>query len=100
MVLTRGLETACTGRFLTNYFCLNFWGRASGPAEPEPAEPAVGTKPAEPDRPDQKPTRTEPNRPFPDYCSLLARSRDIKCSAPLREARHTWPQAYMLRSDR
>ena len=65
MVLTRGLETASTGRFLTNYFFWNFWGRASEPAEPEPDEPAVGTEPAEPDRPDQKPTRTEPNRLFP-----------------------------------
>ena len=69
MVLTRGLETASTGRFSTNYFFGNFWGRASEPAEPEPAEPAVGTEPAELDRPDQKPTRTEPNRPFPVICT-------------------------------
>ena len=65
MVLMRSLETACTGRFLTNYFFLNFWGRASELAEPEPAEPAVGTEPAQLDQPDQEPTRTEPNWPFP-----------------------------------
>ena len=56
MVLTKGPETASTGRFLTNYFFFNFWGRTSQLAEPELAERAVGTESAEPDRPDQKPT--------------------------------------------
>ena len=65
MVLTRTLETASTGRFLTIYFFLHFLGSEPEPAEPEPAESGVVTEPLEPNRLDQEPTRTEPNRPFP-----------------------------------
>ena len=65
MVLTRTLETASTGRFLTIYFFLHFLGLEPEPAEPEPAESGVVTEPLEPNRLDQEPTRTEPNRPFP-----------------------------------
>ena len=65
MVLTRTPETASTGRFLTICFFGHFWGSESEPAEPEPAESGVVTEPLEPNRLDQEPTRTEPNRPFP-----------------------------------
>ena len=67
MVLTRTLETASTGRFLTIYFFLHFLGSEPEPAEPEPAESGVVTEPLEPNRLDQEPTRTEPNRPFPAF---------------------------------
>ena len=70
MVLTRTLETASTGRFLTIYFFLHFLGSEPEPAEPEPAESGVVTEPLEPNRLDQEPTRTEPNRPFPVHCRL------------------------------
>ena len=66
MVLTRTLETASTGRFLTIYFFLHFLGSEPEPAEPEPAESGVVTEPLEPNRLDQEPTRTKPNRPFPE----------------------------------
>ena len=71
MVLTRTLETAFTGRFLTIYFFLHFWGPEPEPAEPEPAESGVVTEPLEPNRLDQEPTRTEPNRPFPVFWRAL-----------------------------
>ena len=71
MVLTRTLETASTGRFLTIYFFLHFLGSEPEPAEPEPAESGVVTEPLEPNRLDQEPTRTEPNRPFPAFCLQL-----------------------------
>ena len=74
MVLTRTLETASTGRFLTIYFFLHFLGSEPEPAEPEPAESGVVTEPLEPNRLDQEPTRTEPNRPFPAICTNV----DIK----------------------
>ena len=47
MVLTRSLETASTGRFLTIYFFLHFLGSEPEPAEPEPAESGVVTEPLE-----------------------------------------------------
>ena len=59
MVLTRTLETASTGRFLTIYFFLHFLGSEPEPAEPEPAESGVVTEPLEPNRTD--PNRTEPS---------------------------------------
>ena len=74
MVLTRTLETASTGRFLTIYFFLHFLGSEPEPAEPEPAESGVVTEPLEPNRLDQEPTRTEPNRPFPGYGTLPYRA--------------------------
>ena len=67
MVLTRTLETASTGRFLTIYFFLHFLASEPEPAEPEPAESGVVTEPLEPNWLDQEPTRTEPNRPFPAF---------------------------------
>ena len=46
MVLTRSLETASTGQFLTiSYF--GFFGAEPELAEPEPAEPASVTEPLE-----------------------------------------------------
>ena len=46
MVITRSLEKACTGPFWTMYF-FAFLGSEPELAEPEPAEPGVGTEPAE-----------------------------------------------------
>ena len=40
MVLTRSLETASTGRFLTIFY-FGFFGVEPEPAEPEPAEPGT-----------------------------------------------------------
>ena len=48
MVITRGLEKACTGPFWTIYFFV-LSGSELEPAEPEPAEPGFGTEPAEPE---------------------------------------------------
>jgi len=53
------------GSVFDDLFFFDFLARTSEPAEPEPAEPGVETEPSEPDWPDQKPTRTEPNRTFP-----------------------------------
>ena len=48
MVLTRSLETASTGRFLTIFY-FRFSGAELEPAEPEPAEPGTVTEPLEPE---------------------------------------------------
>ena len=48
MLLTRSLETASTGRFLTIFY-FAFLGAEPEPAEPEPAEPAIVTEPLEPE---------------------------------------------------
>jgi len=80
MVLTRTLETASTGRFLTIYFFLHFWGSEPEPAEPELAESGVVTEPLEPNRLDQEPTRTEPSRPFPH----ISRSVPFSFVTPFR----------------
>ena len=80
MVLTRTLETASTGRFLTIYFFLHFLGSEPEPAEPEPAESGVVTEPLEPNRLDQEPTRTEPNRPFPEKYGGLKKKEGMALS--------------------
>ena len=48
MVITRGLEKACTGPFWTIYFFGNLWSGPE-PAELELAELGFGTEPAEPE---------------------------------------------------
>ena len=48
MVLTRSLETASTGRFLTIFY-FAFFGAEPEPAEPELAEPGTVTEPLEPE---------------------------------------------------
>ena len=48
MVLTRSLETASTGRFLT-FFYFAFFGAELELAKPEPAKPCVVTEPLEPE---------------------------------------------------
>ena len=46
MVLTRSLETASTGRFLTIFYFGFFWPEPE-PLEPKPAEPDIVTEPSE-----------------------------------------------------
>ena len=64
MVITRSLETACTGQFSTIFY-FAFFGTELERAEPELAELGFGTELAEPGNwPDEEPNGIDPNQNF------------------------------------